>query len=138
MNPRGTYLVIADTLRKEIAAGDVPDGRFTEAGLSQRFGAARTTVQRALAVLAQEKLVEPEPGVCWWLVGHERPLEKVTKIFAEDGLTAGDPFPSESVLMERTGCERSPVRRALAQLEDQGYLESTHGKGRTVLAVPGL
>lgn len=135
-NPRGTYLVIADTLRKDVAAGEVPGGKFTEAGLQERFTVGRTTAQRALKVLETEGLVEPEPGVGWWLVGYERPLEKVTKVFAEDRLTVGDPFPSESELMARTGCERSPVRRALAQLERQGFLKSTHGKGRTVLALP--
>lgn len=135
-NPRGSYLVIADALRKDVVAGNVSGGMFTEAGLRKRFNVARTTIQRALKVLAEEKLVESEPGVGWWLVGHERPLEKVTRVFAEDTLAVGDQFPSEAQLMERTGCERSPVRRALAQLEREGYLKSTHGKGRTVLALP--
>ncbi|WP_432069306.1 GntR family transcriptional regulator [Streptomyces sp. AA1529] len=137
-NPRGTYLVIAEALRGDWSWAVDDDGKIRESTIMERFGAARTTVRRAMEVLEADNLCEPEPGVGWWPAGSRNRLwEQITEVFETDGLAVGDQFPSESELMKRTGATRSPVRRVLAQLESRGVLKSTHGKGRTVLALPG-
>ncbi len=57
-------------------------------------------------------------------------------VIAEDSLGVSDAYPSESKLCERFGASRTAVRRALAQMEGNGVLETVHGKGRTVRALP--
>ncbi len=42
-------------------------------------------------------------------------------------------LPSEHALTERFGCSRGTVRRAIAQLAEEGYVQSVHGKGVIVL-----
>lgn len=42
-------------------------------------------------------------------------------------------LPSEYRLVEQYGCSRNTVRRAIAELGEQGYVQSVHGKGVLVL-----
>lgn len=136
-NRRGYYLEIAAALRRDWSWALDEDGKIRETTVMGHFSAARTTVRRALETLAGDGLIEPEPGVGWWPDGSRgRLLEQITAVFEDDELAVGDLFPSEADLMQRTGATRSPVRRALTQLENQGLLKSTHGKGRHVLALP--
>ena len=44
-------------------------------------------------------------------------------------IAAGDPLPTEQALCEQFGVSRITVRRALADLADQGYIERRHGVG---------
>ena len=42
-------------------------------------------------------------------------------------------LPSEHQLVQRYDCSRNTVRRAIAELADEGYVQSVHGKGVLVL-----
>ncbi|MFJ3781073.1 GntR family transcriptional regulator [Streptomyces sp. NPDC090093] len=139
VNPRGTYLVIAEAIRRQIELGEISSSLPSEAVLMSMHGVSRNTVRRALRVLEERGVVQPVPGV-GWRVGEQmdrRPLlERITDVISEDNLAVGDAYPSESKLCERFGVSRTAVRRALAQMEGRGLLETVHGKGRTVRALP--
>ena len=47
-------------------------------------------------------------------------------------IAAGDPLPTEQTLCEQFGVSRITVRRALADLSDQGYIDRRHGVGSFV------
>ena len=42
-------------------------------------------------------------------------------------------LPSEHQLIQMYDCSRNTVRRAIAQLGEEGYVQSVHGKGVLVL-----
>lgn len=138
--PRGTYLLVAEALRSSIER-EQPGGSLpSEASLMETYGVSRNTVRRALKSLEAIDLVEAEPGVGWRVarVGEGRPLvERMTGVIVDDSLAVGDAYPSESKLCERFGVSRTAVRRALAQMEGSGLLDTVQGKGRTVRALPG-
>ncbi|MFJ9693439.1 GntR family transcriptional regulator [Kitasatospora sp. NPDC101183] len=136
-SPRGTYLRIADAIRAEISGDFTATSLPSEAQLMQTHGAGRTTVRRALGVLAAEGLVRSEPGAGWVVVGTEPKLPVLDQLTAlVRTLSIGANFPSEAELTESTGASRGTVRRALAKLEGAGVLEVRHGKGRHVRALP--
>ncbi|MET7894981.1 GntR family transcriptional regulator [Streptomyces mirabilis] len=138
-SPRGTYLQVSESLRQQIESGDIGDVLPSEAALMSSHGVSRNTVRRALKVLETDGVVASAPGIGWRLVrgGDERSLsERMTDLIAEDSLSAGDTYPSESKLCERFGASRTAVRRVLAQMEGNGLLATVHGKGRTVRALP--
>ncbi|MEU8870299.1 GntR family transcriptional regulator [Streptomyces javensis] len=138
-SPRGTYLVIADALRKEIGEGRISTTLPSEAQLMRDRGVSRTTVRRALALLQDEGLVHSVPGAGRVVSGasDQRPLiERMTELITATPLAIGDAYPSEARLCEDFGASRTAVRRALAQLEGQGLLATAQGKGRTVRALP--
>ncbi|MFC9328287.1 GntR family transcriptional regulator [Kitasatospora sp. NPDC057015] len=139
-SPRGTYLHIADALRAEINDGSEHTTLQSEAELTARFGAARSTVRRALRVLAAEGLIRSQQGACRTTVAGSSPLptvyDLVVGVITDEGLTPGDSFPPESRLCEMTSASRGTVRRVLAQLEGAGVLEVRQGKGRIVRMLP--
>ncbi|MET0704412.1 MAG: GntR family transcriptional regulator [Mycobacterium sp.] len=51
---------------------------------------------------------------------------------ARGALAQGDPLPTEQSLGEQFGVSRITVRRALADLAEQGYIERRHGVGSFV------
>ncbi|MER6088498.1 GntR family transcriptional regulator [Streptomyces bluensis] len=135
-SPRGTYLVIAEALRKEIKEDEpLP----SEAALMRSHSVSRNTIRRALKVLEADGVVEPAPGIGWRPArrGDRRSLdERMIDVITEDSLSVGDAYPSEAKLCERFGASRTAVRRVLAQMEGNGLLATVHGKGRTVRALP--
>ncbi|MFD8598399.1 GntR family transcriptional regulator [Kitasatospora sp. NPDC059646] len=136
-SPRGTYLRIADALRIKIKENPELTALPSEAALMREYGAGRTTVKRALDVLAAEKLIRSKPGIGWAVAGGEvKPpvIEQLTAMVR--ALEVGAAFPPEQKLVEATGASRGTVRSALAQLEGAGVLEVRHGKGRHVLTLP--
>ncbi|MFC8792254.1 GntR family transcriptional regulator [Streptomyces cinereoruber] len=137
-SPRGTYLRIADTLRKSIENSVQGAPLPSEAALMQAHGVSRNTIRRALKALEAEQRITSVPGAGWRVsAGPARPLtELMTLLIAEEGLSPGDSFPSEASLCERFRVSRTAVRRALAQMEGSGLLDTIHGKGRTVRALP--
>ncbi|SDP45956.1 regulatory protein, gntR family [Streptomyces sp. cf386] len=138
-SPRGTYLIIAETLRSEIQAADGRDILPSEADLMDAHSVSRNTIRRALKVLEADGVVESAPGIGWRVVrgGDRRSLtERMTDVIKEDSLSVGDTYPSEAKLCERFGASRTAVRRVLAQMEGNGLLTTVHGKGRTVRALP--
>ena len=46
----------------------------------------------------------------------------------------GTCLPSEACLTEYYGCSRNTVRRAIAQLVEEGFVQSIHGKGVVVIS----
>jgi len=58
------YLMVADTLRREIAEGLFLDGQklMTEETLRDRFGVSRQTVRQAIALLEDDGLVDRQRG----------------------------------------------------------------------------
>lgn len=139
-SPRGTYLLIADDLRKEIKKGSFNGaGLPSEAALMRQHGVARTTVRRALEILEKEGLIHSAPGVGRLVSdgSERRPLtERMVDVIADRHLAVGDAFPSEAQLCEEFSVSRTAVRSALAALEGHGLLEAVHGKGRFVRALP--
>ncbi|MFJ1753870.1 GntR family transcriptional regulator [Kitasatospora sp. NPDC088134] len=136
-SPRGTYLRIADALRTKIKEGPELTALPSEAALMQEHSAARSTVRRALDVLAAEKLIRSQPGIGWAVVGagSKPPVaEQLASMVRELGVGAA--FPPEKELVEVTGASRGTVRSALAQLEGAGVLEVRHGKGRRIRSLP--
>ncbi|MFD9002169.1 GntR family transcriptional regulator [Streptomyces sp. NPDC059582] len=137
VSPRGTYIVIAEVLRKEIRGGS--DTLPSEAVLMRSHDVSRNTIRRALKVLEADGVVESAPGIGWRPVrsGDRRSLdERMIDVITEDALSVGDPYPSESKLCDRFGASRTAVRRVLALMEGNGLLATVHGKGRTVRALP--
>ncbi|MCX4906959.1 GntR family transcriptional regulator [Streptomyces sp. NBC_00878] len=138
-SPRGTYLIIAETLRSEIQVESGRDTLPSEADLMDSHSVSRNTIRRALKVLEADGIVESAPGIGWRVVrgGDRRSLaERMTDVIIEDSLSAGDTYPSEAKLCERFDASRTAVRRVLAQMEGNGLLATVHGKGRTVRALP--
>ncbi|MEO3747638.1 FadR/GntR family transcriptional regulator [Plantactinospora sp. B5E13] len=66
--------------------------------------------------------------------------EAVKVLILERGLTAGDPLPTESELMEELGIGRNSVREALKVLQALGIVEIRHGFGMFVgrMSLSGL
>ncbi|MCP3756301.1 winged helix-turn-helix domain-containing protein [Streptomyces sp. TBY4] len=139
VSPRGTYLVISEALRKRVEEGVIVDVLPSEADLVREHGVSRNTIRRALKVLEAEGTLESAPGIGWRVArgGDRRSLaERMTDLIAEEPLAIGDAYPSEAKLCERFGVSRTAVRRALAQMEGTGLLDTVHGKGRTVRDLP--
>ncbi|MGW1804348.1 GntR family transcriptional regulator [Streptomyces sp. NPDC002078] len=142
-NPRGTFLKIADLVKKEIE--DDP-GRTELPSLAEvmhKHKVSRGVALRAFGVLRQEGLAEPVPGGRWRVVrtgarADRRPLdERIADIITAEGLKVGEAFPSASALADRFRVSRPTVTKALDKLEAAGVLASGgQGRVRTVRAVP--
>ncbi|MER7622742.1 winged helix-turn-helix domain-containing protein [Streptomyces sp. NPDC126503] len=138
-SPRGTYLLISNEIRTRVVNGEIGESFPSEAKLMQLLGVSRNTVRRALKVLEAEGVVYSTPGAGWRVSekGDRRSLvERMTELIVTDSLAVGDAYPSEAKLCERFGASRTAVRRAAAQMEGSGLLDTVHGKGRTVRALP--
>ncbi|WP_333755052.1 GntR family transcriptional regulator [Streptomyces sp. IBSBF 3352] len=142
-NPRGTFLKIADSVKRQIE-GD-PD--MTElpslAEVMRVHKVSRGVALRAFGVLRHEGVAESVPGGRWRVVRagtrvDRRPLDqRVADVIATDGLKAGEAFPSASALAERFGVSRPTMTKALEKLEAAGVLAGGgQGRVRTVRVVP--
>jgi DNA-binding GntR family transcriptional regulator len=139
-SPRGTYAQIAEALRQQIEGGEYEEGLPSETELRRTYGVGRTTVGRALNALKADGLIESQQGAGWYVVGtgDRRPLvERITEMLRAEGMTVGDPFPSENALCEKFGVSRTAVRAAVAQLEGRGLVAMGAGRRREVRALPG-
>ncbi|MFI6950749.1 GntR family transcriptional regulator [Streptomyces sp. NPDC050422] len=139
VSPRGTYLLIADALRKEIEQGELKGSTLpSEAALMKAHDVSRNTIRRALKTLESERLITSVPGAGWRVSRAPIPplVERLIAVITEDSLAVGDRYPSEANLCERFGVSRTAVRHALAQMGGIGLLVTVHGKGRTVRALP--
>ncbi|MFF5918941.1 GntR family transcriptional regulator [Streptomyces flavochromogenes] len=137
-NPRGTFLVVSESLKGEIDGKDEGSSLPSESTLMEMYGVSRNTVRRALKELEKEGLIASVPGLGWRVSKHPvKPLlERLIDAMVDDELAVGDAFPSEAALSTRFRTSRTSVRRALAQMEGSGLLLTVHGKGRTVRALP--
>jgi DNA-binding GntR family transcriptional regulator len=141
----GIYAKIADVLRQRIASGDLKPGSLlpSEAALCEEFAVVRTTVRRALAALNDEGLIETLPGKGRVVRGDAPGQYEYRRIAAdlrgriEHGeLTAGDALPSEAAIVKEYDVARGTARAALISLENEGLVDSIHGKGRFVRRRP--
>ena len=142
-SPRGTFQKIADVLKAEIDADPQMVELPSAAKVMHDHGVSRGVVLRAFAVLHKEGAAEPVPGGRWRVVREgqqtdRRPLaERLTDVFADDGLEVGATFPSASALCGRFDVSRPTVTKALEKLEAAGWLSGGgQGKPRTVRALP--
>ncbi|MGW1533095.1 GntR family transcriptional regulator [Streptomyces aureus] len=142
-NPRGTFLKIADSVKRQIET----DPDMTElpslAEVTRDHKVSRGVALRAFALLRQEGLAEPVPGGRWRVVRADvgvdrRPLDqRIADIITADGLEVGEAFPSASTLAKQFGVSRPTMAKALEKLETVGVLTGGgQGKVRTVRAVP--
>jgi len=142
-NPRGTFLQIADSLKRQIENDPTMTELPTLAELMRDHKVSRGVALRAFGVLRQEGVAEPVPGERWRVVRagarvDRRPLDqRMAEIITTEGLAVGEAFPSASALAERFGVSRPTVTKALEKLEAAGVLAGGgQGKVRTVRAVP--
>ncbi|MCJ1678317.1 GntR family transcriptional regulator [Streptomyces sp. APSN-46.1] len=137
-SPRGTYLVISETLRTRIAEGAYTEGLPSEAEIGREFGVARTTVRRALRALEESGDIATVAGVgrqvaaVARLAPYEQIMKDLQKRIREGVLPAGARLPSEAELAQTYGVARGTVRRAVRELETAGYVRAQHGVGRFV------
>lgn len=142
----GAYRRITETLRARILEGEFPRGSLlpSEAALCAEYGVARNTLRRALDLLADDGLIQVQPGLGRVVVMRSGAAARVIpryqmmaadlrKLIESGRLRPGDAVPSESALAQRYGVARGTARHALAELEGAGLVESVHGKGRYVL-----
>lgn len=143
VNPRGTFLRIANSVKKQIEGDPTMAELPSLAEVMRHYRVSRGVALRAFGVLRQEGLAEPAPGERWRVVRSEaradrRPLnEQIADIITADGLEVGAAFPSASALADRFGVSRPTVTKALEKLEAAGVLAGGgQGKVRIVRAVP--
>lgn len=143
VNPRGTFLRIADSVKRQIE--NDPDmtelPSLTE--IMRDHKVSRGVALRAFGVLRQEGIAEPAPGERWRVVRmgaqvDRRPLDQqIADVITTDGIAVGEAFPSASTLAQRFGVSRPTVTKALERLESAGLLAGGgQGRVRTVRAVP--
>ncbi|MGI5286553.1 GntR family transcriptional regulator [Nonomuraea polychroma] len=137
------YTQVADRLREQIVTGEFPPGGAlpSEAQLCAKFGVARNTVRRGLALLEEEGLITtiPSKGRVVAAIGEQSEPYRYLAIAAElrarierGELQPGSALPSEAELRRRYGASRNTVRQALAVLEHDGLVVAEHGRGRFV------
>ncbi|MEV7090659.1 GntR family transcriptional regulator [Streptomyces sp. NPDC093085] len=138
-SPRGTYLEVSESLREKLRNGKITEALPSQAALVSEYGVSRSTIERALAALRAEGVIESVQGAGWFVAGtgDRRPLvEKVTDLLRADGVRVGDRFPTEKELCERFGASRTAVRSAIALMEGQGLIGKGAARGREVRALP--
>lgn len=138
-SPRGTYLDVSGALRERIRKGEITESLPSQAALMSEYRVSRSTIERALAALKADGVIESVQGAGWYVAGSgdRRPLvEKVTDLLRADGVRVGDRFPTEKELCDRFGASRTAVRSAIAQMEGQGLIGKGAARGREVRALP--
>ena len=70
------YVQVAETLRRRIVTCEIPEGSLlpTTEELEREFGVSRITVQKALALLAEEGLVHRKRGLGTFVAKQQRDL----------------------------------------------------------------
>ncbi|MGN9788821.1 GntR family transcriptional regulator [Nonomuraea sp. ZG12] len=136
------YPQIAARIREQIVSGEFAPGVVlpSEAELCRRFGVARNTVRRGLALLEDEGLLVtvPSKGRVVAIGSGAAPYryQQIAVSLREqiDGgaLAPGAALPSEAELRRRFSASRNTVRQALAVLERDGLIVAEHGRGRFV------
>lgn len=157
-NGTARYVEIADELREKICAGELASGTALprEVDLAAEYSVARTTMRRALAVLAEEGYIERRKRRGTVVVGAasarrahaasrreqryapdamylqiERMLEGKIK---RSELKPGDALPAEEDVARTFGVSQPTVRRAYAHLAERGLIELRPYRGAQVSA----
>jgi DNA-binding GntR family transcriptional regulator len=87
-SPRGTYLQVSDSLRQQICEGGITEALPSQAALMSAYNVSRSTIERALATLKAEGVIESVQGAGWFVAGtgDRRPLvERVTDLLRARG-----------------------------------------------------
>jgi DNA-binding GntR family transcriptional regulator len=133
---------IAGSIRSRIEANRYPAGSMlpSESELCREFGAARTTIRRALTLVEGEGLVVVIPAKGRAVKGESAAPPYRYQMIADDlreqirqgELQAGSILLSEAKLRRRYGVSRNTIRQALAILEEDGSVTVERGRGRFV------
>ena len=67
---------------------------------------------------------------------YDQITEELRGMILSGQIQAGEKLPSENVLSERYQVSRHTVRKALAILENAGYVYALHGKGTFCSELP--
>ncbi|MFF8866614.1 regulatory protein, gntR family [Streptomyces sp. 2231.1] len=138
-SPRGTYLEVSESLREKIRNGEIAEALPSQSALVTEYGVSRSTIERALAALKADGVIESVQGAGWFVAGtgDRRPLvERITDLLRGGEVKVGDRFPTERELCEQFGASRTAVRSAIAQMEGRGLIGKGAGRGREVLTLP--
>lgn len=139
--PRDTYRRIAAEVRRRIVSGELSPGALvaSEKTLVDEYGVSRGTVRSALALLAEEGLVEVVPGQGRRVVGqavgsepataYERIARELQRRLDAGEFGSGEPLPSEADLVAAYGVSRNTARRAYQHLAEAGAVVIRHGAG---------
>ena len=136
---RGTYLRIAESVRQDIASGRITSKLPPKSELEKEHGVAHGVIDRAIAHLKKEGVIETVPGRGAYVAGSVdlRPLEeRLRELLRSGGYKVGDEFPTENALVEQFDSSKMTLRPALAKLEAQGFLGWGPTRRRVVLAIP--
>lgn len=104
------------------------------AELAARYQTTRTTVSRALRILAEEDLVEIVHGRGTYVVGgarEDRPKDRITWELLDQmkDRVPGDPFPSTAEIRRRHNVSHPTVRRVLKDLLARGVIRRSPNGG---------
>ncbi|MGO4759236.1 winged helix-turn-helix domain-containing protein, partial [Streptomyces sp. 2MCAF27] len=61
-SPRGTYLEVSGALRERIRKGEITESLPSQAALMSEYSVSRSTIERALAALKAEGVIESVQG----------------------------------------------------------------------------
>ncbi|MDQ0910186.1 DNA-binding GntR family transcriptional regulator [Streptomyces canus] len=75
-SPRGTYLEVSESLREKISKGEITEALPSQSALVSDYSVSRSTIERALATLKVEGVIESVQGAGWFVsgTGDRRPL----------------------------------------------------------------
>lgn len=143
VNPRGTFLKVADALKARIDADPQMTHLPPVDEVMSEYKVSRNLVLRAYRALHADGAAEPVPGRRWRVIrtgqtAQTRPLhERIADIITAESLGVGAAFPSSLTLAGRFGVCRPTVTRALDRLVADGVLASGgQGAVRTVRSLP--
>ena len=137
----GIYAKITGVLRERITSGAfAPEASVpSESALCEEFTVVRNTARRALATLEDEGLIETLPGKGRIVCGrtpaqckYRRIASNLREYIQSGRLVPGAILPSEAEIVAEYGVARGTAHAALAILENEGLIETRHGKGRYV------
>lgn len=137
------HRVLAGRIARHVRASGLAAGtHLTEASLQARFGISRGPLRKAMAALAEAGVLVHEPFRGYFVAPPEDQPETAADApeaagedalylaLAEDRLTRQlSETVSESELMRRYGVGRPRLRRLLARIAAEGWIERREGRG---------
>lgn len=142
LQKRVTREIVAMVRRENRASGD----HLREVELSERIGTSRSPVQSALRYLAQEGVVQQDTNRGFFMVKDAAQWDTVA---AKLATTPDDPLylriaedrragqlpdeVNEAEMMRRYSVARSSLRKVLARMSEEGWLEQNVGHGWSFL-----
>ncbi|MCK9874124.1 winged helix-turn-helix domain-containing protein [Nocardiopsis dassonvillei] len=145
----GAYRQVVDTVRARIGSGELAAGSAlpSEAALGREFGVSRSTARRALVELEKLGLVGSSPaggrvvsaGAPRLALAEQSALPGYLNVSADlreriirGEFAAGQALPGESRLAQEYGVSVGTIRRALAEVDASGLVDTVPRRGRVV------